>query len=156
MAAKLGLEGHVGLSHILSGQARPADIVQAYWKPNLQVLPAGKRPGNASILLNSTVMKELIEAARNQYDYVILDTTPLSVANDATIFGKMAHGVIMVVGKGVADKRELQETVQSLKSASVPILGFVLNFANPKKLRSNNYYYYYADGVRNNGKSRKH
>ena len=156
VAAKVGLEGHVGLSHILSGQAKPADIVQAYWKPNLQILPAGKRPGNASILLNSPVMKDLIEAARNQYDYVILDTTPLSVANDATIFGKLAHGIIMVVGKGVADKRELQETVQSLKSASVPILGFVLNFANPKKLRANSYYYYYADGVRQNGKGRKH
>ena len=43
VAKSLGIEGHVGLSHILSGQASPRDIVQKYWKPNFHVLPAGKR-----------------------------------------------------------------------------------------------------------------
>ena len=146
VARKLGLEGHVGLSHILSGQATPKDVVQPYWKPNLQVLPAGKRPGNASILLNSTVMKELIEQAQTQYDYVILDTTPLSVANDATMFGKMANGLVLVVGRGVSDKKELDETIRSLSEVHVPILGFILNYAKHNKAHTNAYYYYYQDG----------
>jgi capsular exopolysaccharide synthesis family protein len=142
VARFLGIEGHVGLSHVLSGQASPRDVVQKYWKPNFHVLPAGKRPGNASILLNSDMMREMVEQALRQYDYVIIDTAPLSVANDAYVFGKMADGIVLVVGKGVAEKKDLRETVQALNTAEVPILGFVFNFADPKKIHSKNYYYY--------------
>jgi Mrp family chromosome partitioning ATPase len=48
----------------------------------------------------------------------------------------------MVVGKGVAEKKELASTVQALGAAEVPVLGYVFNFANPKKSHSKNYYYY--------------
>ncbi|MCI1832503.1 MAG: polysaccharide biosynthesis tyrosine autokinase [Bifidobacterium sp.] len=142
VARKIGVEGHVGLSHVLSGQALPRDVVQKYWKPKFHVLPAGKRPANPSILLNSTIMREVVEQALLQYDDVILDTAPMTVANDATVFAKMADGIILVVGKGVAEKKELHESVQALHAATIPILGFVFNFADPKKIRAKNYYYY--------------
>lgn len=155
VAHKLGIEGHVGLSHVLSGQATPKDVVQKYWKQNLHILPAGKRPANASILLNSHIMTELINQALTQYDYVITDTAPLSVANDATVFGRMAGGLVLVVGKDVVEKKELQSTAQALKTAEVPILGFVFNFADPKKTHSKNYYYYYYEDDKKGGRGKK-
>lgn len=145
VAHKLGIEGHVGLSHVLSRQASPADVIQKYWKPNLHIMPAGKRPANASILLNSDLMKEMVERALTQYDYVIIDTAPLSVANDATVFGRMAGGLVLVTGKGVVEKKELENTATALQTAEVPILGFIFNFADPKKIHSKNYYYYYYE-----------
>ncbi len=145
MAHKLGIEGHVGLSHVLSRQASPADVIQKYWKPNLHIMPAGKRPANASILLNSDLMKEMVEQALTQYDYVIIDTAPLSVASDATVFGRMAGGLVLVTGKGVVEKKELENTATALQAAEVPILGFIFNFADPKKIHSKNYYYYYYE-----------
>ena len=156
VAPKLGIEGHVGLSHVLSGQASPKDVIQKYWKPNLHVLPAGKRPANASILLNSDIMRELVDQALTQYDYVIIDTTPLSVAGDATLFGRMAGGLVLVTGKGVVEKKELQSTVESLKTAEVPVLGFIFNFADPKKVHSGNYYYYYGEESNKKGGKNKH
>lgn len=145
VAHKLGIEGHVGLSHVLSRQASPADVIQKYWKPNLHIMPAGKRPANASILLNSDLMKEMVEQALTQYDYVIIDTAPVSVANDATVFGRMAGGLVLVTGKGVVEKKELENTATALQAAEVPILGFIFNFADPKKIHSKNYYYYYYE-----------
>lgn len=148
VAKEMGIEGHVGLSHILSAQATPRDVVQKYWKQNLHVLPAGKRPANASVLLNSEIMVDLVEQALTQYDYVIIDTAPLSVANDAAVFGRMAHGVVLVVGRHVAEKKDLQDQTTALKEADVPILGFVLNYADAKKHSKGNknyYYYYYED-----------
>ncbi|MBT1167166.1 polysaccharide biosynthesis tyrosine autokinase [Bifidobacterium simiarum] len=156
VAHKLGIEGHVGLSHVLSGQATPKDVVQKYWKQNLHILPAGKRPANASILLNSHLMTELVNQALTQYDYVLIDTAPLSVSNDATVFGRMAGGLVLVTGKGVVEKKELQNTMQSLKTAEVPILGFVFNFADPKKTHSKNYYYYYyEDDKKGHGRKKR-
>ena len=73
VAKHLGIEGHAGLAHVLSGQMTPKDVVQSYWKPNLHILPAGKRPANASILLNSDTMEALVRQALTQYDYVIID-----------------------------------------------------------------------------------
>lgn len=145
VAHKLGIEGHVGLSHVLSRQASPADVIQKYWKPNLHIMPAGKRPANASILLNSDLMKEMVEQALTQYDYVIIDTAPLSVASEATVFGRMAGGLVLVTGKGVVEKKELENTATALQAAEVPILGFIFNFADPKKIHSKNYYYYYYE-----------
>lgn len=155
VAHKLGIEGHVGLTHILSGQAVPANVVQKYWHSNLHILPAGKRPANASILLNSDLMKQLVDQARTQYNYVLIDTAPLSVASDATVFGKSAGGVVLVTGKGVTEKKDLQDSVQALKSVDVPLLGFIFTFADPKKIHSDNYYYY-QDGAEKprNGRSR--
>ncbi|MBT1165103.1 polysaccharide biosynthesis tyrosine autokinase [Bifidobacterium felsineum] len=158
VAHKFGIEGHVGLSHVLSRQASPADVIQKYWKANLHILPAGKRPANASILLNSDIMRELVEQALTQYNYVIIDTAPLSVSSDAVVFGRMAGGLVLVTGKGVVEKKELEGTATALKTAEVPVLGYIFNFADPKKIHSKNYYYYYYENgeKRNSRKGKKH
>ena len=99
----------------------------------------------------------MVEQALTQYDYVIIDTAPLSVSDDAVVFGRMADGMILVVGRGVADKKELEEEAMSLKEADVPILGFVLNYADEKKHSGKNgnyYYYYYEDSHNEHGTGR--
>lgn len=148
VANHLGIEGHAGLAHVLSGQMTPKDVVQTYWKPNFHILPAGKRPANASILLSSDTMTLLVEQALTQYDYVIIDTAPMSVANDGAMFGRLAKGVVLVTAKGITEKKDLQESVETFKSADVPVLGFIFTFADPKKNHAGNYYYYYEDSAK--------
>ena len=149
VAHHLGLEGSAGLAHVLSGQMSPKDVVQNYWKPNLHILPAGKRPANAGVLLGSDTMRIMVEQALTQYDYVIIDTAPLGVSNDGAVFGRWAKGLVLVTGRGVCEKKELKEISESLHAAKVPVLGFIFNYADLKKTHSNsNYYYYYEDAPR--------
>lgn len=152
VAHHLGLEGSAGLAHVLSGQMSPKDVVQNYWKPNLHILPAGKRPANAGVLLGSDTMRIMVEQALTQYDYVIIDTAPLSVSNDGVVFGRWAKakGLVLVTGRGVCEKKELKEVSESLHVAKVPVLGFIFNYADLKKTHSNSnyYYYYYEDAPR--------
>lgn len=145
VASKLGLEGNAGLAHVLSSQASVKDVVQRYWKPNLHVMPAGPKPPNASTLLNSDMMHELIRQALVQYEYVIIDTSPMIVANDAAVFGKMGNGVVLVSGRDVTDKRELREIVGQLATLNVAITGFVFNFAKESKKKASSYGNYYYD-----------
>ena len=158
VAHHLGIEGNVGLAHVLSGQMAPVDVVQNYWKPNLHILPAGKRPANASLLLNSDMMKMLVDQALLQYDYVIIDTAPLTVSNDAIVFGSWTSGIVLVAARGLCRKKNLEEVADSLRTAKVPVLGFVFNFANPKKSHNEAYYYYYEDGAKRSAarRGRKH
>lgn len=160
VAHHLGIEGNAGLAHVLSGQMRPKDVVQSYWRPNLHILPAGKRPANAGVLLGSETMKLMVEQALTQYDYVIIDTAPLNVANDGAVFGRWAKGIVLVAGRGVCEKKALQEGFDSLVDANVPVLGFIFNYADPKKMHNqSNYYYYYEDGAprrKRGGHNKKH
>lgn len=161
VAHHLGIEGAAGLAHVLSGQMGPKDVVQSYWKPNLHILPGGKRPANAGVLLNSKTMKLMVEQALTQYDYVIIDTAPLTVSNDGAVFGRWAKGLLLVVSRNVCEKKSLQEAVDTLATAQVPVLGFIFNRADPKKVNSHsNYYYYHEDGAprsshRANGKKKR-
>lgn len=161
VAHHLGIEGAAGLAHVLSGQMGPKDVVQSYWKPNLHILPGGKRPANAGVLLSSETMKLMVEQALTQYDYVIIDTAPLTVSNDGAVFGRWAKGLLLVVSRNVCEKKSLQEASDTLATAQVPVLGFIFNRADPKKVNSHsNYYYYYEDGAprsshRANGKKKR-
>lgn len=148
VAHHLGIEGAAGLAHVLSGQMGPKDVVQSYWKPNLHILPGGKRPANAGVLLGSETMKLMVEQALTQYDYVIIDTAPLTVSNDGAVFGRWAKGLLLVVSRNVCEKKSLQEASDTLATAQVPVLGFIFNRADPKKTNTHsNYYYYYEDGA---------
>lgn len=148
VAHHLGIEGAAGLAHVLSGQMGPKDVVQSYWKPNLHILPGGKRPANAGVLLGSETMKLMVEQALTQYDYVIIDTAPLTVSNDGAVFGRWAKGLLLVVSRNVCEKKSLQEASDTLATAQVPVLGFIFNHADPKKTNTHsNYYYYYEDGA---------
>ena len=144
VAKRLGLEGGVGLAHVLSNQASVKDVVQRYWKPNLHIMPAGPRIQNASVLLNSRIMHELVHQAVQQYDYVIIDTTPMSVANDVAVFGQMGNGVVMVSARGVTYKSALRGAVNELRDLDVPLLGYVFNLADEKRNRGYGNYYYYG------------
>ena len=145
VANKLSLEGNAGLAHVLSGQASVKDVVQRYWKPNLHIMPAGPKPPNASALLNSVLMKELLKQALAQYDYVLIDTSPMIVANDAAVFGTMGNGIVLVSGRDVTDKRELRDIAAQLNTLEVAVTGFVFNFDKETKKTSNYGNYYYDD-----------
>lgn len=155
VAERLSLEGGAGLTHVLSGQATVKDVVQRYWKPNLHILPAGPKPPNASMLLNSKTMTELLDAALQTYDYVIIDTSPMVVANDATVFGSKSDGIVLVSGRDVTMKRDLKDIAVQLDNLNVPVVGFVFNLEKERKSSTNGnyYYYYYYD---EDGKKSKH
>lgn len=146
VANKLDIDGSVGLAHVLSGQASVKDVVQRFWKPNLHVMPAGPKPPNAAQLLNSQIMTELINHALQQYDYVIIDTAPLIVANDAAIFAKQGGGLVLVSRRGYTMKKQLTESASELNNLHVDVTGFIFNGAKEdKKLGNSSYYYYYSN-----------
>lgn len=155
VADRLGLEGGAGLAHVLSGQATVKDVVQRYWKPNLHIMPAGPKPPNASMLLNSKTMTEMLDMALQTYDYVIVDTSPMVVANDAAVFGAKSDGVVLVSGRDVTMKRDLKDIAVQLENLNVPVVGFVFNFEKERKTSNNDNYYYYDEGGKTSHKAPK-
>lgn len=144
VAKKMDIDGSAGLTHVLSGQASVKDVIQRYWKPNLHILPAGPKPPNASALLNSATMFELMGNAMHQYDYVLIDTAPMIVANDAATFLRQGGSLVMVCRRDQTQKHDLQEIAAELQALDLNTSGILFNYAkeNKKVLENSNYYYY--------------
>lgn len=154
VANKLDIDDSAGLTHVLSGQASVKDVVQRYWKPNLHVMPAGPKPPNASALLNSPIMVELLNNAIAQYDYVLIDTAPMVVANDAAIFVRRGGSLVMVCRRDQTLKRDLREISEELATLDLSANGVIFNCAreSKKSLEYSNYYYYYSDSNKKRSK----
>lgn len=128
-----------GLSEILSGLTLFEDAIWQTDYPTLHVLFSGTFPPNPVELLSSTHFKELIEDVRDRYDYIIVDTPPLSAVVDAAVVAAECDGSVVVLGHEHLRYREVEEAISQLRKSGVRILGAVRN-----KLRKRGYKYYYS------------
>ncbi|WP_051208937.1 polysaccharide biosynthesis tyrosine autokinase [Propionicicella superfundia] len=127
IAPTLGLDGTVGLTDVVIGRARLADVVQPVARGNLHALPAGSTPPNPAELLGSRPMEDLLDRAMAEYDIVIVDSPPLLPVTDAALLARVGGGVLLVAGCGVVTKPQLAASIGSLEHVEAEILGLVLN-----------------------------
>lgn len=133
-----GLKNNVGLSNFLAGEGELASLIQIAM-PNLYVLPVGPLPPNPAELLGSARMKTVVETLSSNFDYVVIDSPPVSSFADSLILSALVEGVIIVVKGGVTPREMAQRTKAHLQSVGAKILGVVINQI---KLQPHDYYYY--------------
>ncbi|HEY9693630.1 MAG TPA: polysaccharide biosynthesis tyrosine autokinase [Oculatellaceae cyanobacterium] len=141
------LPNQTGLSSVLTGQSEFNQAVVEVMD-NLEVLTSGISPPNPLILLDSSQMAVLVGQWAQTYDFVIIDSPPLSVAADTTILGKMANGLMFVVRPGVANSGNLAYCKELLEQSGQNVLGVVVNAVSRNSSSYyNNYYYYKSYGT---------
>jgi tyrosine-protein kinase Etk/Wzc len=97
-----------GLSTYLIGQSKFEDIIQKTEIENLYLLAAGPVPPNPAELLERNLYKVLMERARKEFDYIIVDNAPVSMVTDGLITGKQADLNIFILRYGVSQKDQLK------------------------------------------------
>jgi capsular exopolysaccharide synthesis family protein len=101
------------------------DVVRPRPPFNLSVLPAGSPMASPYELLKSPRLGQLLEEARLQYDYVVLDTPPLVPIPDCRIVGRHVDGFLVVVAAHKTRAKLLDEALAVISSSK--ILGLVFN-----------------------------
>lgn len=147
----LGLIGPVGFSTVLSGGSSLDEALQKTRFPGLTVLTAGAVPPNPSELLGSQAARKLLGDLRVQFDYVIVDTTPLLAVTDAAILAAAADGVLIVARFGEVSRDQLANAVESLQSVGAPLLGAVFTLVPTRGSSSYGYNYSYYGNDNNGG-----
>ncbi|WP_420174354.1 polysaccharide biosynthesis tyrosine autokinase [Luteococcus sp. OSA5] len=135
----MGLEGGVGLTSVLIGDAELDDVLQPFAE-NVVVLGAGPIPPNPSELLGSEAMRALLNQLSERFDYVLVDAPPLLPVTDAAVVSRLTDGAIVVVGAGVINKEDVSRALQNLETVDARVLGVVMNRVPTN--RSGGYYYY--------------
>ncbi len=127
VADVLGIEGGVGLTTVLAGQADLDDVVQSWGSAGLEVLPSGPVPPNPAELLDSPAMRALLARLRTRYDHVVVDTTPVLPVADASVLSRVVDGMVVVANARRARRRHLAQSLGDLSRVSAGVLGVVLN-----------------------------
>ena len=135
----MGLQNEVGLSHVLTGQARVREAVQRTSEPNLYVMTAGRTPPNPSELLSSARMQNLVANLQaGPFDWVIIDTPPVLAVTDAVIVAPYVSGLVFVIGAEMTRRAHAERAIETIQSGKPNIIGAVLNRVD---LNRNKYYY---------------
>ena len=135
-----GLKGSLGLTDYLLGKARVDQIMHRVDGTNLFIITAGGEVSNPLELLNLPECNRLLEAFRDHFDWVILDSPPLLFAADGNLLATMADGTILVVRIGATTYDSVTRAMQSLCENNV--LGIVVNGAHHGELYSKYSYYH--------------
>jgi capsular exopolysaccharide synthesis family protein len=130
----------VGLSHYLSGQKNLDEVIYETKIPNMHMIFAGPSVPNPSEILEKRYFEKLIEYARENYDYVLLDCAPVGAVIDAAVISKHCDGAILVVAQGMAGTKVILNSKKQLEAAGVRILGVALNKVKTEKHHYGRYY----------------
>ena len=129
-----GLQFATGLSDALldegSGKITLDSVVRPSSVPGLYVLPGGSEPANISRLLHSTFLDMLVETARSEYDFVLIDSPPMMGMADARLLSRNVDGVILICRAGETSPEQLAEASERLADDGTPVIGTILNGCN--------------------------
>jgi len=138
IAQQLGLMAGRGVSDVLIGSVAFTEALHTIQlvapssdKPDghsFDVLVAGATPPpNPGELIESRAMETLLEHAKSMYDFVVIDTPPLTAVSDAFPLLKKVDGVI-IVGRVGRNRRDVAERLhETLTGAGAPLLGVIAN-----------------------------
>ncbi|OIL47765.1 tyrosine protein kinase [Oenococcus oeni] len=114
-----------GLTTVLAMHEQPASVIHSTEIPNLYVMTSGPMPPNPSELLASDKMLRVVSWMREQFDMVVIDSTPLLLVTDAQALIPRADGVVLVAMLNKTKRRSMATAAHILKLAKANVLGVV-------------------------------
>ncbi len=122
----LAVDGSFGLVDNLGGESLDMTVLPV--RDQLTFLAAGDVRSDPIPLLSTRRLESLVEEARERYERVVVNSTPMPEHGDALFLSRLTDGVVVVVRTGTA-VRAVQEAVERLDRAGTTVIGVVLNRA---------------------------
>lgn len=136
------LENEKGLSTYLIGHDKLEDVIFPTDIERLSVLPSGPIPPNPAEILSKQSMKDLIEVASKQFDYIIIDNAPVALVTDGIIVSRLSDLNIFILRFGVSRTHQLELINQYAETKKVNNIGLIVNDIKASAM-GNGYYKYY-------------
>jgi capsular exopolysaccharide synthesis family protein len=120
--------------------------------PNHQIILSGSIPPNPAHLLTNGRFKKLIEEAKQDYDYIIVDTAPTILVTDTMLISQLADATIYLVRANYTEKNLLKFSKELFESGKLKNIAYVLNSVDTNKSYGYGYNYGYNYGYGGNTK----
>jgi len=93
----------------------------------LWLLSSGKAGTEGFSSLPTDRLRERIGELRKEFDYLIIDSPPLSLYSDTLVLGQLSDGVVVVIEADSTRRKVALEVTENLRSSGVAVLAAVLN-----------------------------
>jgi capsular exopolysaccharide synthesis family protein len=125
----VGIQSNRGLTDYLSTKDTPVAnfINKMKGFEAFDVLLGGSIPPNPTEMLMSAKVDLLFAQLKDEYDYIVVDTAPVSLVSDTLIVAKHADTFAYVVRANYLDKRLLNIAGNLNKDEKLPNMAFILN-----------------------------
>src|SRR5690554_4619999 len=99
---------------------------------NVDIILSGSKTPYPTKILESEKLAELINSLREKYDYIIVDTPPVSAVVDPLVVSSLCDGLLFVVEAERTKKSFVKESIKQLENINVNIIGLVLQSVRDK------------------------
>ncbi len=139
LAGYLGVEGGVGLSEVLAGEAALTSAIVKLEPSGLHLLPGGSPRDDVAELLSGPRFAEILKEARQSFDFIVIDAPPLGIFTDASLLINLADGALLVIRANHTKYKDVDRILDTLPRERV--LGTILN-QSEVPLMDESYYKY--------------
>jgi capsular exopolysaccharide synthesis family protein len=122
-----GLTPESGLASVIAGNAELLDAIRETQVPGLSVMMCGPIPRNPAELLSSPRFQEVLEALRDKYDFVLVDTPPLLAVTDPCVVTPRSDGVLLTIRIFKNGRPGAERCREILTTLGANLLGVVVN-----------------------------
>lgn len=134
------LTNEKGVSTWLIGQDAIEDIIFKTAYDNLFVIPSGPVPPNPSELTALGKTDQLINYLKENYDYIIIDSSPLGLVSDTYHLASLSDACIIVIKPGKTLRGMLRSTLMEISNGSVKGVSIAIN-----DIKSDRSFYNYGE-----------
>jgi len=121
------LDNTVGFSQLITEKIEISETVRNSAIANLFLIPSGKIIYHPSQVFDHVRFKNFLDSAKEQYDFVIFDSSPIGKYYDSIVLASQVNGVILVVQAGRTSWYNIKRAKKILEDKKIPILGAILN-----------------------------
>lgn len=143
---KLGINNNIGVTnYIVNSDITPKDlVVKSSEIDNLDVILSGEIAPNPAELLMNPRVSELFKFAKENYEYVIVDTPAFSMVTDTMLLSKFSDAFIYIIRTNFLDRRYLKYIYSLYKDKRLPNMSILINAVDQKKSYGYGYGYGYG------------
>lgn len=141
VAGTLGLDQQAGLTTVMTGQAKPEQVMQS--AHSFAVLTSGAVPTNPAEMLGSEQFQAVLRLLADKFDHVVLDTTPVLPVTDTPSIAPAVDGYLLVARFAKTSRHQVADAVHTLQGVEGTLLGGILNMT-PTKHDRDHYSYEYS------------
>jgi capsular exopolysaccharide synthesis family protein len=127
---------------VLLDQTKLSSALVRYKRSDLYLILEKRRYANSGDLLTSHQMHRILDWARREFDFVVLDMPPMNVVSDSEGVADLADASLLVVRQNAVRALVINRAVADLENGKAKLLGCILNDMHTTFLSSGQGYRY--------------
>ncbi len=140
---QFGISSRIGFAEALKQEVNWQEVVVPTSYPNLSLLPRGKTVAQPSEHLLRDSTDQMLRDIYQQYEYIVIDSSPVLAADDTTSLAPKIDATLFVVRLAYTSARLTKKALELLYSRQVNVAGVILNYVDTSLPEY--YYYQYSE-----------